>query len=46
MASSYVTKNVPPVGEIEPTDSICEANVTCEGFYVELSAYYEKVYRI
>ena len=44
MAESYITQNTPPVSSIIPTDTICRDNVTCNGFYPELSSYYTNVY--
>lgn len=33
IAESYVTRVVPPVGDVAPSDTICEANVTCAGYF-------------
>ena len=44
MAVSYVTYNTPPVSSIVPTDTICTDNVTCTGFYPQISAYFNNVY--
>lgn len=44
MASSHVTYNTPPVSTLEPTDTICESNVTCSHTYPELASFYKKVY--
>lgn len=40
-----MTRNPPPSGNpIQPNDTICLSNVTCAGYYPELSAFYKNVY--
>jgi hypothetical protein len=29
---------------VTPSETICEANTTCKGFYPEISAYFKNVY--
>jgi hypothetical protein len=43
MAESFVTLNPPPNTTV-PTNTICDDNVTCNGYFPEISAFYREVY--